>query len=105
MVTRRSGYRLYPDALDVLSQFRSAGYLLGVVTNGPPDLQREKVETTGLNEYVDVVAVSGEVGTGISVDAVTDHHGGRGGDSDGRDTRWQPAVASLADLPSLLEIG
>lgn len=131
---RRSAYRLFPDALDVLSQFRAAGWRLGIVTNGPPDLQREKVQTTGLTEYVDVVVVSGEVGTGkpdpaifaVALDRleVPQSAAVMIGDSIERDMKgaqltgmrtvwrprhgaaveWHPAVASLSDLPSLLGI-
>ncbi|MDQ4068652.1 MAG: HAD family hydrolase [Actinomycetota bacterium] len=131
---RRSAYRLFPDALEVLTLVRAAGWLLGIVTNGPPDLQREKVQTTGLNEYVDVVAVSGEVGAGKPERAIFEfvlsrldvppstavmvgdsverdmkgaqHLGMRTiwRRSPGRAKEWQPAVASLRDLPNLLDM-
>lgn len=131
---RRSAYRLFPEALEVLSQFRAAGWLLGIVTNGPPDLQREKVQATGLNEYVDMVAVSGEVGAGKPQPAIFEfvlghldvppsaavmvgdsierdmkgaqHLGMRTiwRPSPGRATEWRPALGSLRDLFNLLHI-
>lgn len=61
---RRSRYRLFPDALGVIAELRARGLRIGVVTNGPPDLQREKLEMTGLFEVVDAVAISGEIGVG-----------------------------------------
>lgn len=74
---RRSRFRLFPEALDVLTELRAAGWLLGIVTNGPPDLQREKMHATGLDEYVDVVAVSGELGSGKPETAIFEHALGR----------------------------
>ncbi len=61
---RRESYQLVADALDVVDAFRRAGWAVGIVTNGPPDLQREKLMTTGLLSHVDEVAISGEVGCG-----------------------------------------
>lgn len=61
---RRESYQLVADALDVVDAFRRAGWAVGVVTNGPPDLQREKLMTTGLLSHVDEIAISGEVGCG-----------------------------------------
>ena len=130
---RRRGYRLFPEALDVLGDLRSAGWRLGIVTNGPPDLQRDKVRTTGIEEYVDVVVVSGEVGVGkpdrvifevalgnlgvapsaavmvgdsVERDMKGAHrHGMRTvwRRSSGGVTSWQPAVTSLRELPGVLE--
>ena len=61
---RRKSYRLVADALDVVEAFRRAGWAVGIVTNGPPDLQREKITATGLLSHVDEVAISGELGYG-----------------------------------------
>jgi HAD superfamily hydrolase (TIGR01549 family) len=52
------------DALDVVDAFRWARWAVAIVTNGPPDLQREKLMTTGLLSHVDEVAISGELGSG-----------------------------------------
>jgi putative hydrolase of the HAD superfamily len=35
-----------------------------LLTNGAPDLQREKIETSGLGMFFDAAVVSGEIGTG-----------------------------------------
>ncbi len=61
---RRESYRLVAGATDVLDAFRRAGWAVGIVTNGPPDLQREKLTATGLLSHVDAVAISGELGGG-----------------------------------------
>jgi putative hydrolase of the HAD superfamily len=42
----------------------SSGHRLGIVTNGPPDLQRTKISLSGLEELVEAVVISGEVGVG-----------------------------------------
>ncbi len=61
---RRSAYELFPDANEVLATLRQRGIKLGIVTNGPPDLQREKLERTRLVAIVHAVVISGEVGVG-----------------------------------------
>ena len=129
---RRSSYRLFPDALGVLGQLRDSGWLLGIVTNGPPDLQREKIAATGLGEHVDVVAVSGEVGAGkpdraifefairsLDVPASAAVMVGDSVDRDmrganqfgmrtvwrpgpGRTAGWEPALTALSELPDIL---
>jgi putative hydrolase of the HAD superfamily len=40
----------------------SGRYLLGVITNGAADVQREKVAATGLDSYFPVIVPSGEAG-------------------------------------------
>ena len=61
--TRRARQRLLPGARELIAQL-SANYKIGLLTNGAPDLQREKIEATGLKEYFQSIAVSGEYGIG-----------------------------------------
>jgi putative hydrolase of the HAD superfamily len=58
---RRAHYTLYDDAAFCLDEF-SKFYRLALLTNGPPDLQREKIEITGIEKYFTEIVVSGEVG-------------------------------------------
>jgi putative hydrolase of the HAD superfamily len=58
---RRARYVPFPDAKPVLDDL-SRTCKLGLVTNGPCDLQCEKLERGGLRGYFDAVAVSREVG-------------------------------------------
>jgi HAD superfamily hydrolase (TIGR01549 family) len=51
-----------PGAHDALRALRRAGLRLGVLTNGPSDLQRGKLERLGFLPLVDAVAISEEVG-------------------------------------------
>lgn len=60
----RRRYLRYPEVDPLLAALRERGYLLGIVTNGVPDLQREKLAGSGLEREVDAVVISGEVDCG-----------------------------------------
>ncbi|EFH88469.1 HAD family hydrolase [Ktedonobacter racemifer] len=60
---RRSCYRVFSDVEAALSTLKQR-YALALLTNGAPDLQREKIRASGLESYFDTIAVSGEVGIG-----------------------------------------
>jgi len=62
-----------PGAEEVLRRLRSAGLLLGLLTNGAPGLQREKIESSGLGLFFDAAVVSGEVGTGKPAPEIFHH--------------------------------
>ncbi len=53
--TRRLTLRqfLRPDAVRVLSELGELGLERGVIMNGPPSLQRHRLETLGLNRHLD----------------------------------------------------
>ncbi len=57
--TRRLLARLMPDAMEVLVRL-SPNYRIGLLTNGAPDLQREKIAASGLGGFFDAIAISGE---------------------------------------------
>lgn len=63
MHERRREYVVYPDVVPALQALRGR-VRLGLVTNGPGDLQREKLARTGLEAWFGAVAVSSEVGAG-----------------------------------------
>jgi putative hydrolase of the HAD superfamily len=58
------GLELFEDAVCVLEAVRRAkpGRALGIVTNGPTDVQRAKIELLALAPYVDFVVISEEFG-------------------------------------------
>jgi putative hydrolase of the HAD superfamily len=58
---RAGTYALFPDALRCLEALR-ATHTLGLITNGASSLQRAKIDALGLDAYVDVVVIAGEVG-------------------------------------------
>ncbi len=61
---RDANLRLFPDALTVLDLLRDKGYRMGLITNGPADVQRQEVETLRLAAYFDPIYIEGEVGYG-----------------------------------------
>jgi putative hydrolase of the HAD superfamily len=62
-LARRKLQRLMPDAKETLARLK-ASFKIGLLTNGAPDLQREKLAASGLAPFFDAVAVSGECGIG-----------------------------------------
>ena len=52
---------LYPDAEPLLEQL-GARYPLGLISNGPSELQRPKIDKFALDRHFEVVVVSGELG-------------------------------------------
>ena len=60
---RRRLHVVYADVRPALEQFRRR-YRLGLLTNGAPDLQREKLAGSGLAGWFDEVLVSGDIGFG-----------------------------------------
>ena len=60
---RRSRHVLFPDTEPTLTDLRRT-HRLALVTNGAPDLQREKIRGAKLAPYFDATVVSGEVGVG-----------------------------------------
>ena len=60
---RRTRHVIFPDAIPVLNNLQGT-YQLGLVTNGVPDLQHEKLNGTKLGQYFDEIVISGVVGIG-----------------------------------------
>ncbi|MFT4037265.1 MAG: HAD family hydrolase [Thermomicrobiales bacterium] len=61
------GLALFPDAVTVLGALRGAGSgqprrPIGIITNGPADVQADKVALLQIGEYVDFVIISGVFG-------------------------------------------
>jgi putative hydrolase of the HAD superfamily len=60
---RRASEAPFPETQTTLQELR-ASYKLGLLTNGAPDLQREKIERCNLAPYFEAIVVSGELGIG-----------------------------------------
>jgi putative hydrolase of the HAD superfamily len=60
---RRATYQLFPEVHEVLQTLHEK-FILGLISNGSGDTQREKVEVTGVADYLHIVMVSGELGIG-----------------------------------------
>ncbi len=63
MDERRARHVVFPETREVLDDLRG-DYRLALLTNGAPDLQREKLRGSGLSDYFDAVVVSGDLGIG-----------------------------------------
>src|SRR4051794_3701736 len=55
---RRESYRLFEEVVETLDILRQSHRLV-VITNGPDDTQREKLEATGIASYFDAIVTSG----------------------------------------------
>lgn len=62
--SRRRRLALFEDALPVLRSLRERGLYLGMITNGPADIQREEVVDLGLEPLFDTILIEGELGFG-----------------------------------------
>lgn len=60
---RRESYVCFADALPVIQRLRER-LRLAVITNGPSEGQREKLDITGLTPFLDLVVVSSDLGVG-----------------------------------------
>jgi putative hydrolase of the HAD superfamily len=61
--SQRRGHRLIEGAADLVRSLHGRRRL-GLLTNGPADIQHLKFEGTGLADFFDAVVISGEVGVG-----------------------------------------
>lgn len=57
---RRSRHIHYPETIEVLNKLKSR-YQMALITNGLSDLQREKIKGGSLEQYFDLILISGEV--------------------------------------------
>lgn len=53
---------LFEDAVETIRGLRAHGLKIGILTNGPSELQRRKLRRIGIEREVDAVAVSEEIG-------------------------------------------
>ncbi len=72
IIERRKRHVLFADAEPTLKELKKS-YLLGLITNGPPDLQREKLLATKLTRYFEIILISGELGMGKPEGRIFEH--------------------------------
>ena len=60
--TEARHFRLYADARSAVQTLQQAGIRIALVTNGPSQLQRRKIEILGIAPWFEAVLVSAEVG-------------------------------------------
>ena len=68
---RNRSLKLFPEAKEVLEKLKSR-YPLGLITNGPADIQRQEIATLGIGHYFDHVYIEGEMGRGKPLPEVFD---------------------------------
>ncbi len=54
--------QLYNGVIDTVEHLKNNGYKIGIITDGRPEGQRNKIEALGLNEYVDDIIITDELG-------------------------------------------
>jgi putative hydrolase of the HAD superfamily len=69
MELRDANLRLFSDAIEVLDDLK-ARYPLGLITNGPADIQRQEIATLGIEHYFNHFFIEGEMGEGKPKPAV-----------------------------------
>lgn len=62
-VERHAALEFFPEVIDVLDILRGK-YKMGLITNGPADIQRQEIETLNLSSYIDYVLIEGEMRMG-----------------------------------------
>lgn len=60
---RNDSLQLFDDAWEVLQKLHER-YPLGLITNGPADIQRQEIAALGIGEFFDQVYIEGEMGRG-----------------------------------------
>jgi putative hydrolase of the HAD superfamily len=63
MKERDSRLRLFDDSIEILDLLKGK-YALGLITNGPADLQRQEINTLKIEGYFDAILIEGEMGEG-----------------------------------------
>lgn len=58
---RNAALELFPESIEVLDAIQRP---MGLITNGPADIQREEIATLGIERYFDPILIEGEVGIG-----------------------------------------
>ena len=61
---QHSRFKLFEDAVATLDLLRSNGFRTGLITNGPQDMQRDKIGRFDLERRFDVIVIEGEFGQG-----------------------------------------
>jgi putative hydrolase of the HAD superfamily len=61
---QHSRMKLFEDAVQTLDRLRAEGFRTGLITNGPREMQREKIGRFELAHHFDVIVIEGEFGHG-----------------------------------------
>ena len=56
--------QMFPDTLSVLKSLKASGVRLGVISNGPDEMQQRKIRAIGLHDFFDVIVTAERAGIG-----------------------------------------
>ncbi len=59
---RRKRHVLFDDAGNFLDRLHDMNVVMALISNGTPDLQREKIRGSGIGHYFKCIIISGEIG-------------------------------------------
>ena len=62
-VERHAALELFPEALEVLHALYGT-YQLGLITNGPSDIQKQEIQTLNIGPYFQHIFIEGDMGYG-----------------------------------------
>lgn len=62
-VERHAALELFPEAVEVLEALKPH-YPLGLITNGPADIQRQEIQVLNIGPYFTHIFIEGEIGFG-----------------------------------------
>ncbi|MBL8087662.1 MAG: HAD family hydrolase [Chthonomonas sp.] len=68
-VERDRALRLFPESHEVL-ELLTGRYPMGLITNGPADIQRQEINTLGIEHFFDHIYIEGELGEGKPLPSV-----------------------------------
>lgn len=71
MVARDQNLKLFPEVLPVIKKLHKT-YPLGLITNGPADIQNQEVDTLSIRKYLSHIFIEGELRIGKPHDIVFD---------------------------------
>jgi FMN phosphatase YigB (HAD superfamily) len=89
-----------PGAHETLRALRDAGLRLAILTNGPSDMQRGKLDRLGYLPLVDEVAISAEVAGALDAGLAAAYYVGPEDPPPQRERAYR--LDSVADLPAAL---
>lgn len=68
----RKGFKLYEDVAGTLAVLKKADVRMALITNGPSDLQRSKLQILDIEHWFEAVVISGAIGRAKPAAAVFD---------------------------------
>lgn len=94
---------LFPDAIETLEALKRQGMKLGLITNGPAEMQREKLARFPVGQYFDSIVIEGVFGAGKPHPSVFHHSLAIAGVAP--DDAWHVGDNLYADIGGAQDVG